>query len=142
MPDLNQTARPSCDCILYDASCGFCARWVQFWGPTLWRRGLAIAPLQEGWVGERLKLRPEELLDDIRLITGDGRLFNGADVYLYATRRIWWAWPFYVIFSLPGFNPLLHVGYRWFARNRFRFSHTCGLQAANSPKLAPKQPKS
>jgi predicted DCC family thiol-disulfide oxidoreductase YuxK len=138
MPDL--TAGPSSDCILYDGSCGFCARWVQFWGPTLLRRGLAIAPLQEAWVGERLKLCPEELLDDIRLITNDGQLINGADVYLYAARRIWWARPFYAIFSLPGFNFLLHAGYRWFARHRFRFSHTCGLRAANSPEIA-KQPK-
>ncbi len=105
------------------------------------RRGLAIAPLQEAWVGERLKLRPEELLNDIRLVTRDGQLVNGADVYLHATRRIWWACPFYAIFSLPGFNSLLHAGYRWFARNRFLFSHTCGLQGTNFERSAPKRPE-
>lgn len=139
MTEFSQSARPPVGWILYDGSCGFCSRWVQFWGPTLLRRGLAIAPLQAAWVGERLKLRPEELLDDIRLITHDEQLRNGADVYLFATRRIWWAWPFYAVFSLPGFNALLHVGYRWFARNRIRFSHTCGLQAGTQ-EMATKPP--
>jgi predicted DCC family thiol-disulfide oxidoreductase YuxK len=141
MRDPGQTARPSSDCILYDGSCGFCSRWVQFWGPTLSRRNIAIAELQEPWVADELKLRSDELLDDIRLVTRDGQLVNGGDVYLYATRRIWWAWPFCAIFSLPGFNFLLHAGYRWFARNRFRFSHTCGLHRTNSREIAPKQPK-
>lgn len=140
MPNPSQTVDPSPACILYDASCGFCSRWVQFWGPTLSRLGLAIAPLQEPWVAKALNLQPAELLNDIRLLTSDGQLLSGADVYLYATRRIWWAWPFYAIFSLPGFDRLLHAGYRCFARNRYRFSHTCGLQTPKPADL-PKQPK-
>ena len=128
MPDPDHTVRPPSDCILYDNSCGFCSRWVQFWAPILSRRNIAIAPLQEPWVANALNLPSGKLLDEIRLITRDGQLFHGADVYLYTAHRIWWAWPFYAIFSLPGFNSLLHAGYRWFARNRFRFSHTCGLK--------------
>jgi len=71
----------------------------------------------------------ETLLADIRLLTTSGQLVSGADVYLYVARCIWWAWPFYAVFSLPGFNRLIHAGYRWFARNRYCISHTCRLQA-------------
>ena len=77
---------------------------------------------------ERIKTPHEELLTDIRLLTSSGQLISGADVYLYVTRRIWWAWPFYAIFSLPGFNRLIQVGYKWFARNRYCVSHTCKLE--------------
>jgi predicted DCC family thiol-disulfide oxidoreductase YuxK len=128
MAQSNRSAEPARGWVLYDGSCGFCSRWVQFWGPTLARSGFAIASLQESCAAGQLKIPPDELLADIRLLTRDGNVIAGADVYLQVTRRIWWAWPFYAVFGLPGFNFLIHAGYRWFARNRYRFSHTCGLQ--------------
>lgn len=113
--------------VLYDGQCGFCSRWVRYWVGTLERRGFAIASLDEPWVAEKINTPREELLTDIRLLTADGQLISGADVYLYVTRRIWWAWPFYAFFSLPGFNRLMHLGYRRFARNRYHISHACRL---------------
>jgi predicted DCC family thiol-disulfide oxidoreductase YuxK len=115
-------------CVLYDGHCGFCSRWVNFWKPTLQRHGFQIAALEEPWVSQRLTLPYEELLTDIRLLTPSGELVSGANVYLYVTRRIWWTWPFYKIFSLPGFNRLIHAGYRWFATNRHHISHACRLE--------------
>jgi predicted DCC family thiol-disulfide oxidoreductase YuxK len=114
--------------VLYDGQCGVCSRWVKYWAGTLGRHGFEIAPLDEPWVAERIKMPHAELLTDIRLLTSSGQLISGADVYLYVTRRIWWAWPFYAIFSLPGFNRLMHVGYKWFARNRYCVSHACKLR--------------
>lgn len=114
--------------VLYDGHCGFCSRWVNFWRPTLARNGFKIAALEETWVGEKLKMPYEELVTDIRLLTASGELVSGANVYLQVTRRIWWAWPFYAVFSLPGFNRLIHAAYRSFARNRHYISHACRLQ--------------
>ncbi len=42
--------------VLYDGSCGFCSRSAPFWENTLKRRGIHIAPLQLGWVAEKLHL--------------------------------------------------------------------------------------
>jgi len=108
--------------ILYDGHCGFCSRWVDFWRPTLARHGFKIAALEEAWVGEKLNMPYEDLVQDIRLLTPRGELISGASVYLYVARRIWWAWPFYAIFSLPGFHRLLHAAYLGFARNRYHLS--------------------
>jgi predicted DCC family thiol-disulfide oxidoreductase YuxK len=119
--------------ILYDGECGFCFRWLQFWRPTLVKHGFGVAALQEPWVTTQLRLLPEKLLYDIRLLTPRGESVAGADVYLHVTRRIWWAWPFYAVFSLPGFNRLIHTGYRWFARNRSCVSHACRLDSAPDP---------
>jgi predicted DCC family thiol-disulfide oxidoreductase YuxK len=113
--------------VLYDGQCGFCSRWVRYWARILERWGFAVASLDEPWVAEKIKTPREEVLTDIRLLTADGQLISGADVYLYVTRRIWWAWPFYAFFSLPGFNRLIHLGYRRFARNRYHISHACRL---------------
>jgi predicted DCC family thiol-disulfide oxidoreductase YuxK len=113
--------------VLYDGECGFCSQWVKYWSGTLARCGFEIASLDEPWIVEKVKMSREELLTDIRLLTTDGQLVSGADVYLYVGQRIWWAWPFYAIFSLPGFNWLIHSGYRWFARNRHRVSSACHI---------------
>jgi predicted DCC family thiol-disulfide oxidoreductase YuxK len=113
--------------VLYDGHCGFCSRWLEFWKPTLARHGFATAALEEPWVVEKVKMPYDELVRDIRLLTTEGELVSGANVYLYVARRIWWAWPLYALFSLPGFNWMIHTGYRWFARNRHYVSHACGL---------------
>jgi predicted DCC family thiol-disulfide oxidoreductase YuxK len=124
MPEL---AQPSKGWVFYDGQCGFCSRWLRFWKPTLTRHGFAIAALQEPWVVARFQLPMHELLYDLRVLTADGQSASGADVYLRVAREIWWAWPFYAVFSLPGFNRLIYVGYRWFARNRYCISHACKL---------------
>jgi predicted DCC family thiol-disulfide oxidoreductase YuxK len=113
--------------VLYDGHCGFCSRWLAFWKTTLSRHGFAVAALEEPWVVEKLSMPYEELIRDIRLLMADGSLVSGEDVYLQVTRRIWWAWPFYAVFSLPGFHWMIGTGYRWFARNRHYVSHACGL---------------
>jgi predicted DCC family thiol-disulfide oxidoreductase YuxK len=117
--------------ILYDDSCGFCRRWIPFWEGALQRRGFSITPLQTDWVRTKLQLSESELLHDLRLLLGDGSQIRGADVYRYATRRIWWAWPVYLFSVTPGFRNLFDWGYRTFAANRFRFSAACGLDTKN-----------
>ena len=114
--------------ILYDDSCGFCRRWVPFWEGPLQRRGFAIASLQTDWVRAKLQLSESELLYDLRLLLADGSQIRGADVYRYATRRIWWAWPVYLFSITPGLRNVFDWGYRAFAANRFRVSLACGLE--------------
>ncbi len=113
--------------ILYDGGCGFCFRWVHFWKKVVERRGFAIKDLQSASADGSLQIPQENLLDDIQVLTRTGKLESGADAYLHVSRQIWWAWPFYIIFSLPGFNSMLWWGYRWFNRNRYRISRHCPL---------------
>jgi predicted DCC family thiol-disulfide oxidoreductase YuxK len=113
--------------ILYDGRCGFCFRWVHFWRKVVERRGFAIKDLQSASADGSLLIPQENLLDDIQVLTRTGKLESGADAYLYVAQRIWWAWPFYAIFRLPGFNWMLWLGYRWVNRNRYRISGYCPL---------------
>jgi uncharacterized protein YqjF (DUF2071 family)/predicted DCC family thiol-disulfide oxidoreductase YuxK len=114
--------------VLYDASCGVCARWVPFWAPTLGRLGLAVAPLQAPWVVERLALSPDAALTDVRLLFRDGRQLQGADVYRYVMRHLWWAYPLYLLTVAPGLSRLFDRAYRAFADHRLRISAACGLR--------------
>jgi predicted DCC family thiol-disulfide oxidoreductase YuxK len=84
--------------VLYDGGCGFCIRWVHFWEKVIERRGFALKDLQSAKDDGSLKIPQQKLLDDILVLSGDGKLESGADAYLFVAQRIWWAWPFYAIF--------------------------------------------
>jgi predicted DCC family thiol-disulfide oxidoreductase YuxK len=113
--------------ILYDGECGFCFRWVHLWENVVEPRGFVLKDLQSASADGSLQISPENLLDDILVFAPSGKLESGADAYLFVARQIWWAWPFYALFSLPGFNWILWRGYRWFNRNRYRVSRLCPL---------------
>lgn len=116
--------------VLYDDSCGFCSRWVPFWAGTLSRRGIEIARLQEPWVTARLGLDSSELLHDLRLLLFSGEQIIGADVYRFAMKRIWWAYPLYLISVAPLCRRVFDLCYRNFADNRHRISKSCGFPNA------------
>lgn len=118
---------PSNGWVLYDASCGFCAKWVPWWSPTFERLGLATAALQEPWVAERISLSAEELVRDISILVTDGTLVRGANAYRWVLRRLWWGLPLWLIVVIPPGRWLFDGGYRLFARHRYRVSHMCGL---------------
>jgi predicted DCC family thiol-disulfide oxidoreductase YuxK len=111
--------------VLYDGDCPFCVRWLRLWSPVLHRHGFKVDTLQADWTPGALGIKREEVLRDIRLLATDGATYAGADVYLYVAKRIWWAWPFGALFSLPGFKFLIWTGYRWFAANRQCISGYC-----------------
>jgi predicted DCC family thiol-disulfide oxidoreductase YuxK len=113
--------------VLYDDSCGFCNRWIPFWAKTLARQGFGVAPLQAEWVSQQLKTSPAEVVQDLRLLFRDGSQIVGADVYRYVMRRIWWAWPLYLISIAPIASRIFDWSYRTFAANRYRVSQACRL---------------
>ena len=117
--------------ILYDDSCGICRRWVPFWEGTLRKRGFEIAPLQAGWVRERLCLNEKDLLQDLRLLLANGEQVQGADTYRYTMKRIWWAYPVYLFSGAPLGGNIFDWSYRKFATHRHRISSACKMPGEN-----------
>ena len=116
--------------VLFDGSCGFCRTWVTYWSGMLQKHGFGIAPLQDDWVRQRLAPADEDdLLRDLRVLLDSGRQLRGADAYRYVMRRIWWAYPIYVLSVLPLLRHLFDLAYRAFADNRYHFSPSCELPA-------------
>ncbi len=124
---MNEPTPPPQGHILYDASCGFCRRWIPFWASTLNRRGFQIAPLRSPWVRRRLNLPNGRLLDNLRLLLPDGAQVEGAEVYRHVMRRIWWTYPLYLLSLAPILRQLFDRSYRAFATYRFRISSALGL---------------
>ena len=121
--------------VLYDDACGFCRRWVPSWRATLRPRGFDIAPLQSEWARQRLNAS-DGVLDLTLLLVGGGQV-RGADVYRYVMRRIWWAYPLYILSCAPLLRRVFDWAYRVFAVNRYRFSRACRLPAAVSEARRP-----
>jgi len=125
---------PPAGWVVYDGACGVCAGLARRFRPLLERRGFALVPLQAPWMSSRLRfsysIPLENLLDEMRVLTADGRALAGGDAVLFLAGRIWWARPLAAIASLPPFRALLHRGYRWFAARRHRLSAACGIHHA------------
>lgn len=105
--------------MLYDGECRLCARSAHRFGTLLRRAGFAPAPLQSQ--------RAAGPLTEMLVITPDGRTFGGADALMQIARRIWWAWPLFLLAQLPGVLPLLRLAYRKLAAKRHCMGGACRL---------------
>jgi hypothetical protein len=48
-------------------------------------------------------------------------------------RRLWYAYPLFLLTLVPGLKQLFELGYRSFARNRRAISKTCGWEPLIPP---------
>src|SRR5206468_12632671 len=71
--------------------------------------------------------RARRTLEEMRLLTADGRAIGGADAVVFLARQIWWAWPFAALAQSPAMHKLLDRGYRWIAAHRNCDHITCNL---------------
>jgi predicted DCC family thiol-disulfide oxidoreductase YuxK len=118
--------------VLYDGACGFCAWWVSFWGKTLHRAGFDIAPLQSRALTEFVQLDESSMGWDLILLLPDRTTIAGANVYRQVMRRVWWAYPLYLISIAPGLSRIFNRSYSTFARNRYCVSRACGLDSSRN----------
>jgi len=111
--------------VFYDADCSFCVRVIRRFEPVLSRHDFRVLPLQSLDARERLGLRDDELLEEMRLRLEDGTVFGGADAVVEIARRVSWAWPLWALSRLPGVMPLMQGAYREFAARRGCRSESC-----------------
>jgi predicted DCC family thiol-disulfide oxidoreductase YuxK len=104
--------------VLYDGDCRFCVSLARRFRPWLEGRHFELMPLQTPWVRDRLGMLDSGLLDEMRLLLPDGKVFGGVDALIEISRHYWWAWPLRQLAHLPGINNLFRLGYRWIARHR------------------------
>jgi predicted DCC family thiol-disulfide oxidoreductase YuxK len=121
--------------LFFDADCTFCVKIVRALAPTLQKRGIALAPLQDPRVGPLLGLSPSELLLEMRLLLSNGRQTGGADAAVALTQEIWWARPLAWLSRLPGAMPFIRRAYRHIAAGR-KCSAAISCATAQTPHAA------
>jgi predicted DCC family thiol-disulfide oxidoreductase YuxK len=111
--------------LFFDAECVFCTRIARWLAPTLRRRGLGVAPLQDPRVGALLGMSRRELLKELRFLLSDGTHAGGASAVLAVAREIWWGKPLIWLANLPGMMQALDAGYKWIAARRGCNNEVC-----------------
>lgn len=132
-PEPSETTLSIHGWVFYDGRCPWCRAGARLFRGTLAERGFHLAPLQRGWVQERLGLAPAEATSQMRLLTGDGRVLGGADAVVHLARRVWWALPLWCLSRLPGGMAILRRVYAVVAAARpcrdGRHSTVCAARA-------------
>ena len=116
--------------LLYDGNCRFCLGMVKRWRGTLESRGFAFASLHEEWVGERLGLAGPELLSEMRVLCGSGRVLGGVEAFVFLWSKVWWCWPLWLLALLPGVRRVMGMIYRRVAAKRYCVNGSCSVHAA------------
>ncbi len=111
--------------LLYDETCGFCTAGAARLAPILGRHRFSVVPLGSEFARRRVNLPETILRQDFRLLLADGSQFTGSEAYRQLMRRVPWAFPLYLLVSLPGLRWVFDAVYRRVARERFRFSQAC-----------------
>lgn len=113
--------------LFYDAECQFCIKLARWTTPTLNRRNIALAPLQDPRVIALLAIPSGELLRELRLVISGKGQYGGADAVVALAREIWWARPLIWFSKLPGGMDRLRGLYQWVAARRKCAAAHCAL---------------
>ncbi|MEW6306668.1 MAG: DCC1-like thiol-disulfide oxidoreductase family protein [Verrucomicrobiota bacterium] len=113
--------------MLYDGECCLCATTARRFAGLLAAHDFRLAPLQAPWVRARLGGDEAALLREMRLLTPEGYVFGGAEALRQIAGRIWWAWPLYILGSVPPLRALLDKAYRRLAARRNCVGGACNL---------------
>jgi predicted DCC family thiol-disulfide oxidoreductase YuxK len=118
--------------VCFDRDCSVCASLACRFRLPLEKRGFGLAALQDPRVQALLALPPQELLREMRVATGDGEIYGGAEAIVFLARQIWWAWPLFALARLPGASRILTACYRWFADRRTCACAACSISRKSS----------
>jgi len=121
--------------VFYDADCQICVGTVRRFRRVLARRDFEMAPLQAPGVSVLLGVPDEQMLTEMRLRLRDGTVVGGADAVVEIARRIWWAWPLWVLSRVPGAMRPMRAIYRWVARRRSCTSGACNVHVRAGARL-------
>jgi predicted DCC family thiol-disulfide oxidoreductase YuxK len=118
--------------VFFDRDCTVCTSLARRFRGPLEKRGFGLATLQDPRVQPLLDLPREELLREMRVATGEGQIYGGAEAIVFLARQIWWAWPLHAAAQIPGVPHILDAGYRWFADHRTCSSGLCSVAGKGS----------
>jgi uncharacterized protein len=133
VPRLSMPPAQNSGWVFYDGECQFCINNVRRHDKLLRLHGFEPATLQTPWVRDRLNLKPDSELPEMKLLAADGQIYGGADALLQIARRIWWAWPMFALAKIPGVIFPFRAIYRRVAANRHCLSGGCRIIQKKNP---------
>jgi len=83
--------------ICFDRDCTICTSLARRFRRTFEKRGFGLAALQDPRVAALLALPPDQVLQEMRVITTTGEIHGGAEAIVYLAKQVWWAWPIFAV---------------------------------------------
>ncbi len=115
--------RPAADVVVYDGACAFCRHQMQRLHQWDTKDRLTFVSLHAAEVSSRWPdLNQDRLLEEICVVSHDGRRLFGAAAFQYLSTRLPRLWPLSVLMHIPFSMPLWRAAYRLFAKHRYRLS--------------------
>jgi predicted DCC family thiol-disulfide oxidoreductase YuxK len=113
------------DLVIYDGDCPYCQAQVARLARWDGRGRLAFVSLHDPWVTDRFPdLSREQLMQQMYVVTHDGRRYAGAEGVRYLTRRLPRLWPLAPLLHIPFSLPIWQWIYRRIARRRYQRNRT------------------
>jgi predicted DCC family thiol-disulfide oxidoreductase YuxK len=123
LPTVNEN--PTADVVIYDGHCRFCANQVRRLAKWDGRRRLAFLSLHDERVAQRYPdLTYAQMMEQMYVVTSDGRRYGGAAAFRYLTRRLPRLWVLVPAMHLPFSLTLWQWAYRQVARRRYLMGKT------------------
>lgn len=114
---------PQADLVIFDGECQFCTGQVKNLHRWDGKNRLAFLSLHDPEVAARFPdLTREQLMEEMYLVTQDGRRFRGAEAFRYLTRRLPALWIVAPVLHIPFSLPLWRWCYRRVAKQRYRWN--------------------
>jgi predicted DCC family thiol-disulfide oxidoreductase YuxK len=109
--------------VLIDGDCPLCRREGDLWKRLDRGRGRIVLEdiAATNFDPELYGLTREQVMDHIHGVLPSGEVIRGMEVFRQAYGALGWGW-LLAPTGWPIFKPLFDLGYRWFARNRLRFT--------------------
>lgn len=107
--------------VIYDGQCNFCRGQVQRLARLDLAGRLGFLSLHDSRAAERYPdLSHEDLMQQMYVVSPDGRRRGGSDAIRYLSRKLPLLWPVMPLLHLPGTAPLWRWMYQQVAKRRYK----------------------
>lgn len=125
--------------VLFDGQCNFCRSQINVLKRLDGKHRIEFVSLHDPLVQERYSdLTYEQLMDQMWLVTPQGKKLGGADAVRYLTLLLPILWPVAPLMHIPGSMPIWRFLYRQVAKRRYKLAGrscdeggTCSLHYAD-----------
>ena len=121
-PPPSSSVTPPLAQVLYDGQCPLCLKSLGYLKRLDWLHRLSYVNVRDpGQVPPHPLLEPQRLLEEMHLITPDGRqVYHGFGAFRWLAWRLPALWLLVPLLYLPGIPALGQRLYLWVARNRYQ----------------------
>ena len=118
---------------LYDGKCVVCRSTCEAMQALDWRKRIEFVDLHErdAWRKGDSDLTFEQLMREIHVIDGEGKVYAGFDATRRMLREAPLGFPLWLLLTLPGMNGLGARVYRFIARRRYRINALLGVELSD-----------